>query len=112
MSTVISTPNVWTRWHWPADVKQFAASHTAEEYLEPLREALARLFPTAVRAGVQVYQDPELRDERHILFDVHVPKNDVPDYVKAKRAWHDELMRVCPSVQLWLFGLDLVSLDS
>ncbi len=111
MSTAISTPNVWTTWHWPADVKQFATGQGAEQYLEPLRESLARLFPTAVRANVQVYQDPELRDERHILFDVQVPIGDVPDYVKAEWAWAHELMRICPSVKLWLFGLYLVPLD-
>ncbi len=111
MSAVISMPTVWTAWQWPADVKQFAASHEAEQYLEPLREALARLFPTAVHASVEVYQDPELRDERWILFQVQIPNSDVPDYVKAKRAWHDECMRICPSVKLWLFGLVLEPLD-
>ncbi len=111
MSTVTSKPNVWAAWQWPPEVKQFAASHGGEEYLEPLRDALAGLFPTAVGARVCVYQDPELRDERHILFEVNVPSAEIPDYPKAKRAWHDEAMRLCPSVKLWLFGLDLVSLD-
>jgi hypothetical protein len=112
MSIVTSKPNVWAGWQWPADVKQFAASHGGEEYLEPLREALAGLFPTAVSASVRVYLDPELRDERHILFDVRVPGSDLGDLVKAKRTWVGELMRICPSVKLWLFGLYLVPLDS
>ena len=112
MSAVIARPTVWTKWQWPADVKQFAASHEGEEYVDPLREALARLFPTAVQASAQVYQDSELRDERHILFDVRVPNGDLADYVKAEWAWAHELMRICPSIKLWMFGLYLVPLDS
>jgi hypothetical protein len=111
MSIAPSTTNVWTAWQWPVEVKPFAASHDGEQYLEPLREALARLFPTAVRASVEVYQDPELRDERYILFRAWVPCKDIPDYPRAKRAWHDEMMRICPSVKLWLFGLCLVPLE-
>ncbi len=111
MSAVISRPNVWTGWQWPAEVKQFAASHEAEEYLEPLREALAQLFPTAVHASVQVYQDPELRDERWILFEVRCRAAIWPTTSRPSRRGMHELMRICPSVKLWLFGLDLVPLD-
>ena len=38
--------------------------------------------------------DPELRDDRHVTFEVDVPDDDVPDFVKACHAWHDELFRI------------------
>ena len=81
MKQATATSAAWTNWHWPEDVRAFAAQHGVEAYLEPLREASARVFPTAVRARVILELDPELRDDRHVTFEIHVPTDDVPDYV-------------------------------
>src|SRR5260370_873635 len=105
MSIAASVSKVWTEWQWPGDVGGFAESHEGEQYLEPLKETLARLFPTAVSARVEVYLDPELRDERHIAFEVSVPAADLPDYLAAKKAWYKALFDICPAVKVWMFGL-------
>jgi hypothetical protein len=84
-------------WQWPTDVLEFAAQRQVGAYLDPLLEATRRLFPTARVVQVQVHQDPEMRDERWLLFEVHVPHTDVPDFVKAIHAWDDELFRICPA---------------
>jgi hypothetical protein len=108
MTPATATSTVWTNWHWPEDIRQFAAQHDAESYLEPLKQALARLFPTATKAKVILELDPELRDERAIVFDVSVPEVDIPDYVAACWNWHAEALRVCPAVKAWIFRLVLI----
>ena len=59
MKTTTAASTVWTNWIWPEDVLAFAAEHGAEQYLEPLREASARLFPTARGARAVLDQDPD-----------------------------------------------------
>jgi hypothetical protein len=103
MTPATATSAVWTNWHWPEDVKAFAAEHGAEAYLEPLREALARLFPTATRARVILELDPEIRDDRHVTFEVDLPCDDVAEWRKADRAWGEALFRIVPSVKVWVF---------
>jgi hypothetical protein len=110
MSILTPPSNVWATWQWPAEVVQLAASRQATAYLDPLREALARLFPTARLVRTYAEADPEIRDDQHIVFDVRLSQEDLPNYVAAKRAWHDELFRVCPSSQASLFRLCLVPL--
>jgi hypothetical protein len=111
MTPATATSSVWANWHWPEDVKAFAAEHGTEAYLEPLKDALARLFPTAKRARVILELDPELRDDRHVTFKVDVPSDDIPDFVKANRAWGDELFRIVPAVKVWVFRAILSPID-
>lgn len=47
--------------------------------------------------------DPEIRDDWHIVFEVTVSKTDVPDYMKAKRVWIAELYRYCPAPLVCVF---------
>jgi hypothetical protein len=108
MSTV--TPAA-TAWQWPDDVVAFAARQQVQSYLDPLLEALRRLFPTAQSLHVQMTDDPEIRDDRHIVFEVRVPMADVPDYLAAKRAWHEELFRICPAPLVCTFCLLLVRVE-
>jgi len=105
MSTLISPT---TSWQWPADVLAFAAQQQVQSYLEPLLEVLRRLFPTALSMRVELDEDPEIRDDRHITFDVCVPQADIPDYVAAKRAWHDEQFRIVPGPLVCIFRLQLI----
>src|SRR5947209_2874688 len=98
MTPATARSTVWMNWHWPDEVRAFAAEHQVDGYLEPLREALARLFPTAKSAKVILELDPELRDDRHVTFKVDVPADEVTDYVKANRRWGDELFRIVPAV--------------
>src|SRR5262249_22140377 len=57
---------------FPADVVAFAAANQVEDCLQPLLEATHRLFPTARFVKVQIDDDPEIRDLRHILYNVQV----------------------------------------
>src|SRR4051794_10339246 len=107
MTPATARSTVWADWHWPDDVRAFAAEHQVNGYLEPLREALARLFPTAKSAKVILELDPELRDDRHVTFKVDVPDVDIPDYVAAKHAWHDEVFRIVPAIKGWVFRMIL-----
>jgi hypothetical protein len=96
---------------WSADVLEFAARNQVAGYLDPLREATRRLFPTARCLKVFLEGDPEIRDDWHIVFEVEVPAADVPDFLRAKYAWIDELYRVCPAPLVCTFRLTLVCRD-
>jgi hypothetical protein len=109
MST-LSAPG--TAWQWPADVLAFATENNVADYLDPLLEATRGLFPTATSLRVLLECDPELRDDWHIVFDVHVPIKDVPHFVKAVHFWTDELYRVCPAPLVCTFRLGLHRVNS
>jgi hypothetical protein len=96
-----------TQWQWPAEVLAFAADQQVQPYLEPILAAIRQLFPTAVSVEVSVVADPEIRDERHIVFDVKVPGRDVPNFVEAVRQWHHESFRRCPAPLVCTFRLCL-----
>jgi hypothetical protein len=78
------------------------------DLLAPLRLALDRLFPTAQSLRARLEEDPEIRDDWHLIFEVRVPRADVPDFAAAKRRWHEELFRLCPAPAVCLFRLTLV----
>src|SRR5215203_3969359 len=105
------TSAAWANWVWPEDVRAFAARHGGEAHLEPLKEALARLFPTASVAMALLVLDPELRDEWSIVFEVQVPVDDVPDFLAAHDAWAREVFRICPAPKVWMFVLRLLRID-
>lgn len=94
-------------WQWPAEVLAFAAEQQVQPYLEPLLEAIRQLFPTALSVEVSVHADPEIRDERHIVFGVRVPRRDVANFVEAVRQWHQESFRRCPAPLVCTFRLCL-----
>ena len=90
---------------WPADVLAFAAEHQAEHCLQPLLEATHRIFPTARFINVYVEDDPELRDNRQIVFDVQVAGLS-PEAARAgDRQWTEELFRICPPLRKFIFCL-------
>jgi hypothetical protein len=100
-----------TTWQWSADVLDFAAQRRVEACLDPLREVTQRLFPTASSLRVFLEGDPELRDEWHIVFEVDVPKADVPNYLEARHRWTAELFRLCPAPLVCTFCLTLLRTD-
>src|SRR5438552_2290547 len=86
-----------TTWQWSPDVLAYAAEHGVEQYLDPLREATFRVFPTATSLRVFREDDMELRDVRWIVFEVDVPQADLVDFVERMHRWSAELFRVCPA---------------
>ncbi len=105
MSTRTSTPFAVS---WPPDVLAFAAQRQVSHLLDPLRQALGRLFPAAHSVVARVEEDPEIRGDCHVVFDVRVSPADIPDFAAAKRRWLDELFRLCPAPSVCHFRLTLV----
>jgi len=93
MSVLSSTPT----WTWSADVLAFAEQEGVSSYLEPLRELVCRLFPTALSLRVYVQKDPEIRDLTFIIWEVHVPVADVPDFHGSTERWYREVYSICPA---------------
>jgi hypothetical protein len=98
-------------WQWSADVLDLAAKEKVTQYLDPLLQATRELFPKASSIRVLMELDPELHDDRHIVFEVRVSPRDVPHYVPAVRFWTDELYRVCPAPLVCTFRLALLRID-
>ncbi|MBY0524194.1 MAG: hypothetical protein K2R98_12390 [Gemmataceae bacterium] len=97
-----------TEWHPPADVLALATRHQAQDCLGPLREALLRLYPNAHNVRVFLEDDPEIRDDWHVVFEAFVPAADLSDYLTATRPWYRELACICPAPSSSLFRLSLI----
>jgi hypothetical protein len=80
-----------TPWHWPVDLQNFAVRQQVHSYLDPLLQATHQVFPTAREVRVFLEADPEIREDRHIVFEVEVFQHDIADYVQAQHRWTDEL---------------------
>jgi hypothetical protein len=80
MSTRISTPSTG---FWPPDVLDFAVRRQVADLLGLLRLTLDRLFPAANSIRGRLEEDPEMRDECHVVFNVRVSRADVPDFEVA-----------------------------
>src|SRR5258708_5980242 len=89
-----------TAWQWSPEVLAFAKEKGVAEYLEPLREATRRLFPTALKLEVSVEADVEYPDIRKIVFECWVTVADVPDYLGATRTWIDACFGIVPAPQM------------
>ncbi len=108
----MSAPATATTWQWPADVVELAVRHQLDPYLDPMLAATRQVFPTARSLRVFREDDPELRDVTFIVFEVEVPRADVPNSVQAYRRWTDQLLRICPYPQQCLFTLTLIPVNS
>ena len=56
--------------------------------------------------------DPEIRDDWHIVFEVWVPSTDVPDYYQSWRRWTEALIRIVPTTLGCIFRLTLLTRKS
>ena len=104
MSAVVSKV---TGWEWPADVLEFAAQRKLGPYLEPLLEALQRSFPSARRIKVKLEEDLVVEDHWQVIFDVQIAGLSAIEARASQKAWHREMIRICPSPLLPNFGLFL-----
>ncbi|MHB1426124.1 MAG: hypothetical protein ACYC3I_23420 [Gemmataceae bacterium] len=89
------------------DVVAFAAAHRGEQCLQPLLEATHRIFPTACFVKVSVEEDPELRDNTEIVFDVQVAGLSRDETRAAREQWNQEMVRLYPPLRKFLFCLRL-----
>jgi hypothetical protein len=94
-------------WEWAADALEFAAQQRVQEHLEPLREATRRIFPTAQSLRVVVDEDPEIRNYRHMVFEVQVVGLSLNEIHQARKEWKREQFDRCPAPLLCAFCLSL-----
>ncbi len=87
------------------DVIAFAREHQGEHCLQPLLEATHRIFPTARSIKVSVENDPELRDNTQIVFDVQVVGLPTEEVRTAEKQWLQESRRLYPPLRKILFCL-------
>jgi hypothetical protein len=92
------SPEVWA----------FAEEKGAAAYLPAVLEMTRRVFPTAP-LKVFVEEDPEIADERSIVFEVIVPELDGEQLLAAHDRWHSGLFQHCPPTHVCLFCLGLVA---
>ena len=105
MATVAPTAATWT---WPPDVLAFAAAQGVSAYLNPLLDATRRVFPgTSLETVVE--DDPEVADDRRIVFRVDVTGWLADEIFKAENLWTEELFRCCPATHVWVFHLGMVA---
>jgi hypothetical protein len=94
----------------PPEVLEFAREQKVAEYLPALIELSRQLFPTARRFAIRVEDDPEIANDRHIVFEIDVPL-EVPEALEARGQWVRGLFACCPAplVCVYRLSLNLVS---
>jgi hypothetical protein len=88
----------------PADVLTFAEQEGVTDYLTRLVDLTREVYPTASRFDVLVEDDPEIANDRHIVFELDVPIG-VPQAREADQSWHEGFLRLCPAPLAWVFRL-------
>jgi hypothetical protein len=91
----------------PPDVLALAAEKGVAEYLPAVLELLPRTFPNARRFAVSVDEDPEIANERNIIFDVDLPVIDGPEFLAVQRQWNDGLFAIVPAPLICGFRLSM-----
>lgn len=97
--------------HIPPEVAALAKEHGVSEYLPAILAMLQQVLVGARRIDVLVDEDPEIPDDRHIVFEIGLPCQDVNDYLRAKDALDEGLIRVCPPSQATVFRLSLTDVE-
>src|SRR5262245_17068295 len=93
-----------------SEVLTFAREQGVDLVLPGLIALSHRIFPSAGRFQILVEEDPEIADDRHIVFRLEVPL-DVPQSLEADRQWIEGPYRLCSKALVCVFrlSLDLVS---
>jgi hypothetical protein len=90
----------------PAEVVAFAREQGVEQYLPNLIELARQVYSSATRFDVFIEDDPEIANDRHIVFEVDVPL-DVPQAMVAQRQWNDGVFARCPGPLVCVFRLSM-----
>jgi hypothetical protein len=88
----------------PPDVVAFAREQGVEKYLPQLVWWARQVYPGATRFDVFTEDDPEIANDRHIVFELDVPL-DVEQALEADRVWGEGLFRICPAPLVCVFRL-------
>ena|SRR5713226_1784430 len=88
----------------PAEVLAFAREQGVEQYLPALIELARQVYPSATRFDIFTEDDPEIANDRHIVFELDVPIN-VEQALEADRRWHRGVFGIVPAPLVCVFRL-------
>ena len=88
----------------PAEVVAFSREQGVEQYLSPLIELARQVYPGATRFGVFTEDDPEIPNDRHIVFRLDVSM-DLEQAREADLQWHRGVFRIVPAPLVCVFRL-------
>lgn len=88
----------------PPGVVAFAREQGVEKYLPELIEWARQVYPSATRFDVFTEDDPEIANDRHIVFELDVPL-DVEQALEADRRWHCGVFKIMPAPLVCVFRL-------
>ncbi len=86
----------------PPEVVAFAREQCVEKYLPEVVELARQVYPSATRFDIFTEDDPEIADDRHIIFELDVPLT-VEQEGEADRRWGEGLFRICPAPLVCVF---------
>src|SRR5262249_55073555 len=89
-----------------ADVAAFAAEQGVSNELPAVIEMTQRIFPDAT-LGIEVEEDPEIADERHILVNADEVNLSGTEALDKTWQWHRELFACCPAPLAPVFRMTL-----
>lgn len=92
----------------PQDVLDFAVKEGVTDYLPAVLEMTRRVFST-ITPRLQVEDDPEIANDRHIVILVEVKEKDinVPKAMELTARWNEGLFANCPAPLVYVFRLGL-----
>jgi hypothetical protein len=93
------------------EVVEYCRKHGIEPTLQQLVAVTPELFPTAQSIKVFMEQDVALEDLWFLVFEVKVPKADVPDFLAADKRWGDEWLKAEPYPRKHHIILQLIRVD-
>ncbi len=88
------------------EVLAFAEEQGVADYLPAVAEMTRRLFPN-YPLTVQLEDDPEIANDRHIVMVVQAKNLEVPRALDATWDWHRGLFASCPAPLVCVFRLGL-----
>jgi hypothetical protein len=84
------------------EVRAFAREQGVERYVPELIELARQVYPSATRFEVFTEDDPEIANDRHIVFELDVPLN-AEQSIEADRRWGEGLFRIVPAPLVCVF---------
>jgi hypothetical protein len=84
------------------EVVAFAREQGVEQYLAPLIELTRQVYPSATRFDVFVEDDPEIANDRHIVFELDAPLT-VEQSLQADNRWGEGWLRIEPYPRSCIF---------
>jgi DNA-binding FadR family transcriptional regulator len=84
------------------EVIAFAREQGVEQYLPELLELVRQVYPSASRFDILVEDDPEIANDRHIVFAVEV-SIELEQAREADYRWHTGVFRIVPAPLVCVF---------